>query len=439
MSENNKSKIVYIGMSADLIHQGHLNIIAEGRKLGKVIIGLLTDEAIASYKRLPLIAFDERKLIVENMKGVEKVVPQSTLDYVPNLKEIKPDFVVHGDDWKSGVQKEVRKRVLKTIAEWGGELVEPKYTEGISSTDLIAAVKAQGITPGKRMKTLRRLIDVKPIVRILEAHNGLTGLIVEKASIEKDGKKIEFDGIWESSLTDSTAKGKPDTELVDFSSRFSTIEEILEVTTKPIIVDGDTGGRIDHFKFRVKTLERLGVSAIIIEDKIGDKRNSLFGTTVAQEQDTIEHFSQKIHEGKRSQVTEDFMIIARVESLILQKGMDDALKRSESYIDAGADGIMIHSKEKDGQEIVEFCGKFKKFEKKVPLIVVPSTYAHMNESDLEKLGVNVVIYANHLLRSAYPAMVDTAKSILQNSRSKEASDKYCMSIKDIISLIPEVN
>jgi len=439
MSENNKSKIVYIGMSADLIHQGHLNIIAEGRKLGKVIIGLLTDEAIASYKRLPLIAFDERKLIVENMKGVEKVVPQSTLDYVPNLKEIKPDFVVHGDDWKSGVQKEVRKRVLKTIAEWGGELVEPKYTEGISSTDLIAAVKAQGITPGKRMKTLRRLIDVKPIVRILEAHNGLTGLIVEKASIEKDGKKIEFDGIWESSLTDSTAKGKPDTELVDFSSRFSTIEEILEVTTKPIIVDGDTGGRIDHFKFRVKTLERLGVSAIIIEDKVGDKRNSLFGTTVPQQQDSIEHFSQKIHEGKQSQVTEDFMIIARVESLILKKGMADALKRAEAYIAAGADGIMIHSKEKDGKEIIEFCENFQKFEMKVPLIVVPSTYSHMTESELQDLGISVIIYANHLLRSAYPSMINAAQSILENSRSQEASDKYCMSIKDIITLIPEVN
>tara|TARA_B100001105_G_C22384074_1_gene441034 strand:+ start:182 stop:1501 length:1320 start_codon:yes stop_codon:yes gene_type:complete len=439
MSENNKSKIVYIGMSADLIHQGHLNIIAEGRKLGKVIIGLLTDEAIASYKRLPLIAFDERKLIVENMKGVEKVVPQSTLDYVPNLKEIKPDFVVHGDDWKSGVQKEVRKRVLKTIAEWGGELVEPKYTEGISSTDLIAAVKAQGITPGKRMKTLRRLIDVKPIVRILEAHNGLTGLIVEKASIEKDGKKIEFDGIWESSLTDSTAKGKPDTELVDFSSRFSTIEEILEVTTKPIIVDGDTGGRIDHFKFRVKTLERLGVSAIIIEDKVGDKRNSLFGTTVPQQQDSIEHFSQKIHEGKQSQVTEDFMIIARVESLILKKGMADALKRAEAYIAAGADGIMIHSKEKDGKEIIEFCENFQKFEMKVPLIVVPSTYSHMTESELQDLGISVIIYANHLLRSAYPSMINAAQSILENSRSQEASDEYCMSIKDIITLIPEVN
>ncbi|RMZ48772.1 phosphoenolpyruvate mutase [Candidatus Marinimicrobia bacterium PRS2] len=429
-------KQVYIGMSADLIHQGHINIIREGLKLGEVIIGLLTDEAIAGYKRLPLIAFNERKMIVENLKGVAKVIPQNTLDYVPNLKELKPDFVVHGDDWKTGVQKEVRQRVIDTLAEWGGELVEPKYTEGISSTDLISAVKARGITPGKRMKTLRRLIGVKPIVRILEAHNGLTGLIAEKTQIIKDGRTIEFDGIWESSLTDSTAKGKPDTELVDFSSRFSTIEEILEVTTKPMIVDGDTGGRIDHFKFRVKTLERLGVSAIIIEDKIGDKRNSLFGTTVSQEQDSIDHFSQKIHEGKKSQVTEDFMIIARVESLILQKGMDDALLRSKAYIKAGADGIMIHSKNKDGKEIIEFCNQFKKFDQRVPLIVVPSTYAHMMENELRDLGVNVVIYANHLLRSAYPAMVNTAKSLLENSRGMEASNDYCMSIKEIITLIP---
>jgi len=437
--KNKKSKKVYIGMSADLIHQGHLNVIAEGCKLGQVIIGLLTDEAIASYKRLPLIAFNERKLIVENLKRVEKVVPQTSLDYVSNLKAIKPDYVVHGDDWKTGIQKEIRQRVIDTLAEWGGVLVEPKYTEGISSTDLISAVKAQGITPGKRMRTLRRLIDIKPIVRILEAHNGLTGLIVEKTSINKDGKNIEFDGIWESSLTDSTAKGKPDTELVDFSSRFSTIEEILEVTTKPIIVDGDTGGRIDHFKFRVKTLERLGVSAIIIEDKVGDKRNSLFGTTVPQQQDSIEHFSQKIHEGKQSQITEDFMIIARVESLILKKGMADALKRAEAYIAAGADGIMIHSKEKDGKEIIEFCENFQKFEMKVPLIVVPSTYSHMTESELQDLGISVIIYANHLLRSAYPSMINAAQSILENSRSQEASDEYCMSIKDIITLIPEVN
>jgi len=429
-------KLVYIGMSADLIHQGHLNIIHEGLKLGEVTIGLLTDEAIAGYKRLPLIAFNERKLIVENLKGVAKVIPQNTLDYVPNLKELKPDFVIHGDDWKTGVQKEVRQRVIDALAEWGGELVEPNYTEGISSTDLISAVKAQGITPGKRMKTLRRLIGVKPIVRILEAHNGLTGLIAEKTQIKKDGRTIEFDGIWESSLTDSTAKGKPDTELVDFSSRFSTIEEILEVTTKPMIVDGDTGGRIEHFKFRVKTLERLGVSAIIIEDKIGDKRNSLFGTTVPQEQDSIEHFSQKISEGKNSQVTEDFMIIARVESLILQKGMDDALLRTKAYIKAGADGIMIHSKNKDGKEIIEFCNHFKNFVKRVPLIVVPSTYAHKTENELQDLGVNVVIYANHLLRSAYPAMVNTAKSLLENSRGLEASNDYCMSIKEIITLIP---
>jgi len=429
-------KTVYIGLSADLIHQGHLNVIAEGCKLGTVIIGLLTDEAIASYKRLPLIAFEERKLIVENLKGVHKVVPQKTLDYVPNLKKIKPDFVVHGDDWKTGIQRKTRQRVIETLAEWNGELVEPKYTKGISSTDLITAVKAQGITPGKRMKTLRRLISSKSVVRILEAHNGLTGLIVEKSFIIKNEMKIEFDGIWESSLTDSTAKGKPDTELVDFSSRFSTIEEILEVTTKPMIVDGDTGGRIDHFKFRVKTLERLGVSAIIIEDKIGDKRNSLFGTTVPQEQDSIEHFSQKIREGKLSQVTDDFMIIARVESLILEKGMNDAIMRAKAYINAGADGIMIHSKEKDGKEIIEFCSKYKNFKTKVPLVVVPSTYAQMTESELKALGINVIIYANHLLRSAYPAMVNTAKSILENSRAKDASDQYCMSIKEIITLIP---
>jgi len=432
-----KEKIVYIGMSADLIHQGHLKIISEGCELGNVIIGLLTDEAIASYKRLPLIGFDERKLIVENLKGVEQVVPQATLDYVPNLIEIKPDYVVHGDDWKTGVQKEVRQRVINALSEWGGELVEPEYTEGISSTDLITAVKAQGITPGKRMETLRRLINVKPIVRILEAHNGLTGLIVEKTSIDKNGKKIEFDGIWESSLTDSTSKGKPDTELVDFTSRFQSIEEILEVTTKPIIVDGDTGGKIEHFKFRVKTLERLGVSAIIIEDKVGSKRNSLFGTDVEQHQDSIENFSNKISEGKKSLVTEDFMIIARIESLILKQGMKDAINRAKAYIAAGADGIMIHSKEKDGSEIIEFCKKFKKFEVKVPLVVVPSTFAHMDEAELKSYGINVVIYANHLIRSAYPAMVSAAKTILENSRAQEASDKYCMPIKEILTLIPE--
>ena len=432
-----KNKLVYIGMSADLIHQGHLNIIKEGKKLGKVIVGLLTDEAIASYKRLPLIAFADRKTIVENLKGVEKVVPQSSLSYVQNLKEIKPDFVVHGDDWKVGVQKEIRQKVIEVLSEWGGQLIEPEYTKGISSTDLISAVKAQGITPGNRIKTLRRLISIKPIVRIMEAHNGLTGLIVEKTSVMKNGKKVEFDGIWESSLTDSTSKGKPDTELVDFTSRFQSIEEILEVTTKPIIVDGDTGGKIEHFKFRVKTLERLGVSAILIVDKIGSKRNSLFGTDVSQTQDTIENFSNKILEGKKSQVTEDFMIIARIESLILKKGMKDSLVRAKAYIKAGADGIMIHSKEKDGKEIIEFCEKYNKLELKAPLIVVPSTYSFMLEDELQKLGVNVVIYANHLIRAAYPAMVKTAENILKKSSSEEASKKYCMPIKEILTLIPE--
>tara|TARA_B100002051_G_scaffold275967_1_gene321809 strand:+ start:1502 stop:2794 length:1293 start_codon:yes stop_codon:yes gene_type:complete len=429
-------KTVYIGMSADLIHQGHLNIIKEGEKLGKVVIGLLTDEAISSYKRLPLIAFKERKLIVENLKGVDRVIPQKKLDYTENLKKLRPDYVVHGDDWKIGVQKEVREKVIETLKTWGGKLVEPRYTPGISSTNLIEAIKRKGITPGNRMKTLKRLIELKPIVRILEAHNGLTGIIVEKTNVNINGEKIEFDGIWESSLTDSTAKGKPDTELVDFSSRFSTVEEILEVTTKPIIMDGDTGGKIEHFKFRVKTMERLGVSAIIIEDKIGNKKNSLFEDSLNQHQDSIEHFCEKIKQGKMAQITEDFMIIARIESLILNKGMKDALKRAKSYINAGADGIMIHSKKKDEKEISEFCKKYKNINNRVPLIVVPSTYSHITEKKLKNLGINVVIYANHLLRAAYPAMIKVAESILKNGRAKEASDKYCMSIKEIITLIP---
>ena len=430
-------KKVYIAMAADIIHHGHLNIINEARKLGKVIIGLLIDNAISSYKRPPLISYDQRKIIVENIKGVDEVVPQEELDYVPNLIKIRPDYVVHGDDWKKGVQKETRQRVIDTLREWGGQLVEPKYTEGVSSSQLIDTLKEIGVTPNIRMKYLRRLLDTKPLSRFMEAHNGLTGLIVEKTSVQKGRQKREFDGLWLSSLTVSTSMGKPDTEVVDFSSRFQTIEEIMEVTTKPIIVDGDTGGKTEHFRFRVRTLERLGVSAVIIEDKIGVKRNSLFGTEVFQEQDTIENFCEKIREGNRVLVTDDFMIIARIESLILKNGMVDALTRAEAYIGAGADGIMIHSKEKDGKEIIEFCEKYKSFENRVPLVVVPSTFSHITEDEFKDLGVNIVIYGNHLIRGAYPAMVKTAESILEHGRCKEASEQLCMPIKEIITLIPE--
>ncbi len=430
-------KKVYVGMSADLFHFGHLNIINEAKKLGYLIVGVLTDEAIASYKRLPHVPFNQRKLIVENIRGVDEVVPQESLDYVPNLRKIKPDFVVHGDDWKTGVQKETRQRVIDALNEWGGKLVEPTYTAGISSTQLIKAVTEKGTTPSKRQKTLGRLLDAKPIVRILEAHNGITGLIVEKTKVEVGSGVREFDGIWLSSLTVSTSKGKPDTEVVDFSSRFQTIDEILEVTTKPIIVDGDTGGGIEHFRFRVRTLERMGVSAIIIEDKIGTKRNSLFGTDVVQEQDSIQHFAEKISTGKNALVTSDFLIIARIESLILKQGMEDAIKRAKAYIAAGADGIMIHSKEKDGQEIIDFCKQFRSFEPTLPLVVVPSTYGHLTETELAELGVNIVIYGNHLIRSAYPSMVRTAETILKTGRCQEASEELCMPIKEILTLIPE--
>ena len=428
-------KTVYVAMSADIIHKGHLNVLNEARKFGDVIVGLHTDDVIRSYWRNPIMKYEERKEVVSNIKGVISVIPQESLDQVPNLIELKPDYVVHGDDWKEGSQRELREKVINAIKEWDGELIEVPYTQGVSISKLDEELMQIGTTPQMRMKSLKELIYSKKPVRILEAHNGLTGLIVEKTKVEKDGKIKEFDGMWVSSLCDSTAKGKPDIELVDLTSRLNTINDILEVTTKPIIVDGDTGGQIEHFVYTVKTLERLGVSAIIIEDKTGLKKNSLFGTAVTQTQDTVEHFCEKIKAGREARVTSDFMIISRIESLIAGAGMDDAINRAKAYVEAGADGIMIHSKEKDGKEIVEFCRRYNEFENRVPLIVVPTSYNFMKEEELVELGINVIIHANHLIRSAYPAMVNTAKSILENERSKEASIN-CMPIKEILTLIP---
>lgn len=429
------TKSVYIGMSADIIHPGHLNIIKEGAKLGTVTVGVLTDKAIASYKRLPYLDYEQRKMIVESLKGVEKVIPQDTLDYVPNLMNVKPDFVVHGDDWKEGVQQETRQRVIDTINEWNGKVIDVPYTQGISSSKLNEKVKSIGTTPEIRMKRLRRLIQAKPIVRILESHSGLTGLIAENAKVSVNGMNQEFDGMWSSSLTDSTSKGKPDIEAVDITTRMHGLNDTLECTTKPIIYDGDTGGKVEHFVFTVRTLERHGVSAVIIEDKTGLKKNSLFGTAVPQTQDTIEDFSAKIKAGKLAQVTEDFMVIARVESLILGKSVEDALERAHAYVKAGADGVMIHSKEKTGEDIIEFCERFRKDNKNTPIVVVPSTFNHITEEEFSKIGVNVVIYANHMLRASYPAMMDVAKSILANGRSSDANDQ-CMPIKEILELIP---
>ncbi len=431
---------IYIGMSADLLHPGHLNIINEARKLmqngDELIIGLLTDRAIASYKRLPYMTWEQRKTIIENVKGVTTVIPQETLDYVPNLLKIKPDFVLHGDDWKTGIQAQTRQRVIEIMSQWNGKVIDIPYTEGISSTKLNKALKEVGTTPEIRCHRLRRLLESKNLITICEAHDGLSGLIVEHTNINEAGRAIEFDGIWISSLTQSAAKGKPDIGYLDTTSRMETLNDILEVTTKPIIYDGDNGGPQEHFVFTVKTLERLGVSAIIIEDKVGLKKNSLFGTEVFQEQDSPEDFAQKINAGKQAQISDDFMIIARIESLILEQGIQDAISRAKIYLDAGADGIMIHSRSKTFDEIKEFTTLYNQLPNRKPLVVVPSSYPQVTEQELLENNINIVIYANHLLRAAYPAMVKTAESILRNHRCKEASDEYCMKIKDIITLIP---
>jgi len=429
-------KKVYIAMSADFIHHGHINIIEKARSLGEVTVGLLTDKAISEHKRSPYLSFNQRKKIISNIEGIKKVISQDTRSYEKNLKLIKPDFVVHGDDWKKGFRKNVRSQVIDLLDKWGGKLIEIPYTEGVSGTKMNEYLRSIGITPDIRRSQLRRLIESKKIVRIIEAHNGLTGLVAENVKFEDEKSSREFDGMWASSLTDSTSKGKPDIEAVDLTSRLTNINDLMEVTTKPIIYDGDTGGKIEHFSFTVKTLERLGVSAIIIEDKIGLKKNSLFGTDVEQKQDNIQNFCEKIKAGNKAKITSDFMIIARIESLILKNGLDDAIKRANAYIKSGADGIMIHSKEKEFTEIKLFLKKYNRFKEKVPIVVVPSTYSHIKEKELIANGVNVVIYANQLLRSAYPAMKNTAELILKHERSLEATEKYCMPIKEILTLVP---
>ena len=428
-------KSVYVGMSADLVHPGHLNIIKTARALGTVTLGLLTDEAIASYKRLPYMSYEQRKIVAENIKGVDRVVPQKTLDYRPNLREYKPDFVVHGTDWTTGVQREVRQAVIDTLAEWGGKLVEPEYTPGISSTALNVSQRELGTTPGIRLRQLKRLLSAKPLVRVMEAHSGLTGLLVEKTRVLVNDRPREFDALWLSSLTSSVIKGKPDIEFVDLTARMGTANEILETTTKPIIYDGDTGGYPEHFALMVRTLERLGVSAVMIEDKTGLKKNSLYGTSAGQVSESIAAFCDKIRIGREARVTDDFMVFARIESLILEKGLDDALERAKAYVNAGADGIMIHSKAKQPDEILAFCAQYAKFDAKAPLTVVPTTYCSITEEELIGAGVSIVIYANHLLRSAFPAMQRVAESILTHGRAEEASE-YCMSIKEILKLIP---
>lgn len=430
-------KTVYMCFSTDMIHSGHIAIIDKAASLGKVVIGVLSDEAVTSYKRYPILPYEERANIIRHIEGVSQVIEQNELSYAVNLRELKPDYVVHGDDWRAGFQVPIRDEVIQILAEYGGKLIEFPYDRNERYQIIEKTFQKKLSIPDIRRGRLRKLLEMKETISVMEAHSGITGLLVETTKVLEEGKTYQFDAMWVSSLCDSTAKGKPDIELVDMTSRFRTIDDILEVTTKPIIFDGDTGGLIEHFTYAVRTLERMGVSAVIIEDKAGLKKNSLFGTEVKQTQDTIENFSAKIAAGKKAQKTKEFMIIARIESLILEKGMEDALIRAKAFVEAGADGIMIHSRKNDPGEIFEFVERFRLEDRFTPLVVVPTSFPTVTEQEFQKRGVNIVIYANHLTRSGFPAMKKTAEIILQNHRAFEADQAMCMPIKDIITLIPE--
>lgn len=431
-----ENRTVYMCFSTDMIHSGHIAIIRKAEKLGKLIIGVLSDEAVVSYKRFPLMPFDERKIMFENITGVYKVVEQKTLSYKENLEKYHPDYVVHGDDWVSGFQKPIRDEICCVLASYGGQLVEYPYSKDEKYEELEKRARVELSTPDVRRARLKKALAMKGIITAMEAHSGLTGLIVENTIVEEEGGARQFDAMWVSSLCDSTAKGKPDIELVDMTSRFRTIDDICEVTTKPIIFDADTGGLTEHFVYTVRSLERMGVSMAIIEDKTGLKKNSLFGNEVVQTQDSIENFSEKIRAGKKAQRTKDFMICARIESLILERGMDDALERAFAFTEAGADAIMIHSRKKDPSEIFEFVERYRAKNQITPIVVVPTSFNIVTEEEFKTRGVNIVIYANQLTRTGFPAMQNAAKLILKNHRAKECDD-ICMSFKDIIRLIPE--
>jgi phosphoenolpyruvate mutase len=422
-------------MSADLIHHGHVNLLNEASKYGDITIGLLSDEAIASYKRIPIMNYAQRFEVISNFKNVNKIIRQESLDYEPNLRKLKPDFVVHGDDWKSGVQSETRSRVINTLKEWGGRLIEIPYTEGISSSSLIQDFKKNGVTSEFRLNSLKRMLEVKPFLRFIDVHSGISGLIIENTKIIRKNQLVEFDGMWSSSLVDSTSRGKPDNESVDLSTRIQSLQPILEVTSKPIIFDGDTGGKIEHFGSNVRNLERNGISAVIIEDKVGLKRNSLFGNEVVQNLDDPDAFSEKIREGIDSRVSKNFMIIARIESLIVDAGLPDALLRAKKYIEAGADGIMIHSRKKDPTEIYDFANEFEKWNTQKPLVLVPTTFNSVTEEELAARGARIIIHANHLLRASYPSMLRVASNILENGRTSDVEPDL-MTIKEILNFIP---
>lgn len=431
-----EKRTVYMSFSTDLFHGGHMAILKKAACLGELTVGVLSDTAVASYRRFPLIPFEERKKLLSNIKGVHRVVEQKELSYKNNLLDLRPDYVVHGDDWKHGIQKSIRDEVIKILNGYGGELIEFPYAQNSIYQEIEKRMQAELSIPDFRRGRLKKAIEMKGCIIALEAHSGITGLIAEKTTIEKDGFIHQFDAMWVSSLCDSTAKGKPDIELVDMTSRFRTIDDIMEVTTKPIIFDGDTGGLIEHFTFTVRSLERMGVSMVVIEDKVGLKRNSLFGTDVEQTQDSIEHFCAKISAGKKAKKTNEFMIVARIESLILEKGIQDALERAYAYVNAGADGIMIHSRKKEPDEIFEFVELFRGKDRITPIVVVPTTFDMVREEEFRQRGVNVVIYANQLTRSSFPAMKRVAETILKHHRAKEANE-HCMPIKEIIQLIPD--
>ncbi|MDJ0824059.1 MAG: phosphoenolpyruvate mutase [Rhodobacter sp.] len=425
---------VYVSMTAEILHNGHLRILKEAKKHGRVTVGLLTDRALENKKPIPLLSFEQRKEILEALDCVDEVIAQDEWDYDACIDTHKPRVFVHGDKW-DGPLTGMRERAIARLESYGGTFVELPYSHEFDGTHIAPQMAASLATPFAKQKAFRRMMQSKRLVRFLEAHSPLAALIGEHTKVQRNGDVLQYDGFWSSSLTDSTEMGLPDIEALDVTRRLQNIDEIFEVTTKPLVFDADTGGKAEHFELKVRTMERMGIAAAIIEDKTGLKKNSLLGTSVPQTQASIPEFQEKIRAGIEGQKYRGMMIIARLESLILGQGIDDALRRADAYVTAGAGAVMIHSKERDPAQVFAFTDAFAQDHPEVPIVAVPSSYNTVHDHELQAHGIKMIIYANHMLRSSYKAMEQTARAILEHGRTAEIEDEI-ITIPQILKLIP---
>jgi len=400
-------KTVYVGMVGDMLHVGHINILKTAARLGRVTVGVLTDRAVVGYKRLPLLAFEDRVRVVESIADVAAVVPQKTLSYVENLRALRPDYVVHGDDWRYGDQvSRARAEVIATLGEWGGELVEVAYTKGISSTAIHRSGAADALFSGTRQGRLRRLLAAKPTLRIVEAHSGLSAKIA--AEVRGPDGATGFDAVWQSGLTDAIHRGKSDGGAVDRGRRLQAVEEILDAGPLPLIYDGRAAGRPETVFDLTRALDKAGVSALCLGDRSDPDRTG-------PEMSPAETVAQ-IEAVRAACPTGAVMAISRIVVAAPGNGgsgaLDRALDRALALLEAGSDAVMFDSAADTAEPILDIAARLRRQRRDVPLFAAQSDRWGAPIHRFENAGIDAVVYETHLLRATVAPMRRAATALL---------------------------